>query len=111
MTRKNQQDPLGSEEKEERRKERIREAVQEHLAKASAQERRLWEGYRALTALPGGDKWPLHRNTAFLKAYLKVSKTAFYPAHLRFKGGMEDLAKSLGLLCGETKAFGIRAVS
>jgi len=98
VTRKNQQDPLGSEEKEERRKKRIREAVQEHLAKASAQERRLWEGYRALTALPGGDKWPLHRKTAFLKAYLKVSKTAFYPAHSRFKGGMEDLAKSLGLL-------------
>jgi len=88
-----------AEEARKKRETRVREETQRFLeTQCTAQERRFWEAYRALSEIPGSDQWQPHKKTAFLKAYLKMSESAFYPAHSRFKGKLETLAKELGLL-------------
>jgi len=88
-----------AEEAREKRETRLREEIQRFLeTQCTVQERRFWEAYRALSEIPGSDQWRPQEKTAFLKAYLKMPESAFYPAHSRFKGKLEILAKELGLL-------------
>jgi len=84
---------------EKEREIRLREEMQKFLEnRCSSQERRFWEAYKALSEIPGSDQWRPQEKTAFLKAYLEMPESAFYPAHSRFKGKLEALAKELGLL-------------
>lgn len=86
------------EEAEMRRRTRIQKEFEEYLAELTPQERRLLEAYQALVETPGSDQWGDHEKTAFLKSYLELPESAFYPAHSRFKKKLEPLARRLGLL-------------
>ena len=58
--------------------------------------------HRALTETSESLERKGHEKTAFLKRYLNLQKTSFYPAYLRFKRSTEALTKASGLL-GEGK--------
>jgi len=83
---------------EMRRSANIQQEIKQYLAELTPQERRFWEAYQALIETPGSDQWGDHEKTAFLKSYLNLPESAFYPAHSRFKKKVEALARCLGLL-------------
>jgi RNA polymerase sigma factor (sigma-70 family) len=87
-----------AEEVEMRRNANIQEEIKKYLAELTPQERRFWEAYQALVETPGSDQWGDHEKTAFLRSYLNLPESAFYPAHSRFKKKLKPLARCLGLL-------------
>jgi RNA polymerase sigma factor (sigma-70 family) len=87
-----------AEEVEMQRNANIQGEIKKYLAELTPQERRFWEAYQALVETPGSDQWGDHEKTAFLRSYLNLSESAFYPAHSRFKKKLKPLARCLGLL-------------
>lgn len=86
------------EEAEMRRSTRIKREFEGYMNRLTAQDRRFLEAYRTLVETPGSDRWGDHEKTAFLKSYLDMPESAFYPAHSRFKKKLEPLVRRLGLL-------------
>jgi len=85
---------LEVEEAKKQRNARIQEELQQHLeTHLTPQDRRFWEAYRALTETPGSDRWGDHEKTAFLKRYLDLPESTFYPAHTRFKKRIRPFAR------------------
>lgn len=88
-----------AEEAEIRRNQRLLEELRQFLeACLTPQDRRFWEAYRALAETPGSDQWGDHEKTAFLKQYLELPESAFYPAHTRFKQRVEPFGRRWGLV-------------
>jgi DNA-directed RNA polymerase specialized sigma24 family protein len=82
-----------------RRCEQLEKDLEDFLNRElTPQERRLAEAYRALAEIPGSFEWGANRKTAFVRGYLGLSRTAFYPAHTRFKRKMARFAVPRGWL-------------
>jgi len=77
---------------------RIQGEVERYLAELTPQDRRFLEAYQALDETPGSHEWGSHQRTAFLKEYLGLEESAFYPAHTRFKQKMARFAVRWGFL-------------
>lgn len=87
------------EQTEMRRNHQLREELKQHLEiHLTPQDQRFWEAYQALTEMPGSHEWGDHEKTAFLKKYLGLPKSTFYPAHTRFKQRLEHVARRFGLV-------------
>jgi len=96
-------DPVEEEALEQYHKKLATDLGDYYNTQLSPQERQFWEAYRALSEIPGSHKWGRNQKTAFLRKYLGLPKSAFYPAHTRFKQKLACFGLSRGWMRKEGK--------
>lgn len=91
-------DPAGEEVERSHREACLRNAFKEGKERLTESEMKIFNAYYLLIQIPGSEKWPAHRKTAFLRQRSGLKPSAFYPAHSRMKGKLAQVLKEYGLL-------------